>query len=216
MPIKTNPSGIGSSIAFEATTANKDPVSADEADHMLTVQQQDISQEHVHSENFAEKEQALSANVNEPSEHPILRSDTIEGETTQPLESIAINNTTPPTPTVNNTLDISQNSFSMPLTNVIDVVARSAIVVNHGPIITPVQSFDVNPIRADPDEMLDPTLHKDINFMKTWLDKAAVNEEVPFSPVIYKSQKKKLAKQNKAQTKASCSTRSQGPLPSSQ
>jgi len=121
----------------------------------------------------------------------------IEGNIVQQLEDIVANISPPLAATVNRTLDVSQNSFSMPLTNVIDAVARSAIVVTHEPIITPVASLDVNSIRADPDATLDPTLQKEIDFMKTWLDKAAVNEDVPFSPVVSKSQKKKLAKQNK-------------------
>jgi len=45
------------------------------------------------------------------------------------------------------------------------------------------------------------------------LEKAAVNKEAPFLPMVSKSQKKKLAKLNKV---AGCKTRSQGPLPTSQ
>jgi len=112
----------------------------------------------------------------------------IEGNIVQQLEDTVAN------ATVNCTLDVSQNSSSMPLTNFIDVVARSAIVVTQEPIITPLEPLDVNSIRANPDATVDPMLRKEINCMKTWLDKAAVNEDVPFSPVISKSQKKKLAK----------------------
>jgi len=72
--------------------------------------------------------------------------------------------------------------------------------------------LDVSSIRADPNAPLDPTLQKDLDFMKIWLDKAVVNEDVPFSPVLSKSQKKKL----KQQVKASYQTQSQGPLPTSQ
>jgi len=54
---------------------------------------------------------------------------------------------------------------------------------------------------------VDPTLQKEIDFMQTWLAKVVVND-LPFSPVISKLQKKKM---NKA--KASYQTRSQGPLP---
>jgi len=43
---------------------------------------------------------------------------------------------------------------------------------------------------------------------KQKLAKAAENEEVPFSPVITKSQEKKLAKQNREKHKAGYSTRS--------
>ncbi|KEH40655.1 DUF4283 domain protein [Medicago truncatula] len=75
-----------------------------------------------------------------------------------------------------------------------DVVAQYAIVVTHEPIIILVGSLDVNSIHVDPDATVDPTLQKEINFMKTWLDKVAVNEGVSFSPIVSKSQKKKLAK----------------------
>ena len=137
----------------------------------------------------------------------------IDGNIVQQLEDIVVNISPPLAATVNRTLDVSQNSFSMPLTNVIDVVARSAIMVTHEPIITPVEPLD---IRVDPDATVDPTLQKEINFIKTWLDKVAVNEDVSFSPVVSKSQKKKLAKQNKEQTKTIYLIRSQGPLQSSQ
>jgi len=92
--------------------------------------------------------------------------DTIEGD----IGHHVMNSSPPPATTVNHTLDVSQNSFSMPLTNVIDVVARSAIAVTHEPIITPVESLNVDSIRADPNATVDPTLQKDIDFMKTWFD----------------------------------------------
>ena len=114
-----------------------------------------------------------------------------------------------PTPTaVKVNLAISQHTSSMPLNNVADNVARWS----REPILTPVADLDVSSIRADPNAPLDPTLQKDLDFMKTWLDKAAVNEDVPFSLVLSKSQKKKV----KQQVKASYQTRSQGPLPTSQ
>ena len=37
---------------------------------------------------------------------------------------------------------------------------------------------------------VDPVLQKDLDFMQTWLAKAAVNE-VPFNEVVSKSQEKK-------------------------
>jgi len=37
---------------------------------------------------------------------------------------------------------------------------------------------------------VDPLLQKDLDFMQTWLAKAAVNE-VPFNEVVSKSQEKK-------------------------
>jgi len=91
-------------------------------------------------------------------------------------------------------------------------IVTYSLLGNHEQILTPVGHLDVSSIMADPDVPLDPTLQKDLDFMKTWLEKAAVNEDVSFSPILSKSQKKKL----KQQTKASYQTRSQGPLPNSQ
>jgi len=210
VPIKDNPSGIGSSLAFAAPQKNVDLVTAETETHTITVHQQEIPKE---------LEQHATIVVDEPVQHSAIDdvsdekknmgadSSMIEGNIVQQLEDTVANISPPLAATVNRTLDVSQNSSSMPLTNVIDVVARSAIVVTHEPIITPVTSLDINSIRADPDATVDPTLQKEIDFMKTWLDKAAVNEDVPFSPVVSKSQKKKLAKQNKEQTKATYLTR---------
>lgn len=96
---------------------------------------------------------------------------------------------TPPSPTatVNGNNDVSQNSFSMPLFNVIDNVARSSLVVTNEPILTQVECLDVNSIRADPEATVDPTLQKNLDFMQTWLSKAAVNEDVAFTTVLTKS-----------------------------
>jgi hypothetical protein len=81
------------------------------------------------------EEQSPSANVDVQSEHLNLGSVTIKGDTTQHLEHIVTNCSPPPAPTVNRILDVSQNSFSMPLTNVIDIVAIPTIVV-YEPVIT--------------------------------------------------------------------------------
>jgi len=85
-PIKDNPSGIGSSIAFAAPQTNKEPVITEAEAHTITVQQQDIPQEAVNHEIIAAKEQSPWATVKVPSEHQILGSDTIDGDTTHHLE----------------------------------------------------------------------------------------------------------------------------------
>jgi len=85
-PIKDNPSGIGSSIAFAAPQTNKEPVITEAEAHTIAVQQQDIPQEAVNHEIFAVEEQSPSAAVKVPSEHQNLGSDTIEGDTTHHLE----------------------------------------------------------------------------------------------------------------------------------
>lgn len=123
----------------------------------------------------------------------------IPAETIPPSENMANQNT-----------DIAQYSFSMPLVNVTDSVARIAVVVYDDPIITPVIPLEVSHFTAAPDATVNPTLEKNMDFMNNWLKQVAVND-VPFSPVISKSQKKKLNK-----IKANYQTRSQGPLPTPQ
>jgi len=148
-----------------------------------------------------------------PEEQQAMESDPIEGSLEQHPEHIVPNFSPPPANAVNHKLD-SQNTVS--LSNVIDVVASLANVVTYEPIITPIEAPNVDSMRADSNITVDHTLQKDIDFMQAWLGKAAVNEEVPFSPVITKSQKKKLSKQTREQNKVTYPTRSQGPLPSSQ
>lgn len=128
-PIKDNPSGIGSSIAFAAPQTYKDPVITESEAHTITVQHQYIPHEAVNHEINAVEDHSLSATVEVPSEHQNLGSDTIEGDIAQHLEHIVTDSSPPSAPTVNRTLDVSQNSFRTPLTNVIDVMARSVIVV---------------------------------------------------------------------------------------
>lgn len=123
----------------------------------------------------------------------------IPAETIPPSENMANHNT-----------DIAQYSFSMPLVNVTDSVARIAVVVYDDPIITPVIPLEVSHFTAAQDATVNPTLEKNMDFMNNWLKQVAVND-VPFSPVISKSQKKKLNK-----IKANYQTRSQGPLPTPQ
>lgn len=145
-------------------------------------------------------------------QHTIVNNEkTIEESIEQVLNGTTAATPTSPTATVVGNIDASEISFSMPLFNVIHNVASSAFVVTNEPILTQVAPLDVNSIRADPEATVDPTLQKNLNFMQTWLSKAAVNEEVPFTTVLTKSQKKKMDK-----SKASYQTRSQGPLPHSQ
>jgi len=65
----------------------------------------------------------------------------------------------------------------------------------------------VSSIVAHDDATVDPVLQKEMDFMQTWLAKAAVNDG-PFTEVLSKSQKKKLQK-------ASYQTRSRGHIPPS-
>jgi len=120
-------------------------------------------------------------------EQQAMESDTMEGYIEQHPEHIVTNISPPPANTVNHNLD-SQNTISM--SNVIDVVASPVTVVTREPVITPIEAPNVESMRADPNITMDRTLQKDIDFMQAWLGKATVNEDVTFSPVITKSQKK--------------------------
>lgn len=202
VPIKDNPSDIGSSLSFEAPHKIVDiTVPVMEAQNNLAHQQETTEAEIQQLITIDEDIMQQSDIVDAEGVHHNLEDEPLEiGETIAGNVDTTMNI---PTPTA-----AKVNPSSMPLNNVADNVARWS----HGPILTPVADVDVSSIRADPNATLDPTLQKDLDFMKTWLDKAAVNEDVPFSPVLSKSQKKKL----KQQVKASYQTRSQGPLPTSQ
>jgi len=63
---------------------------------------------------------------------------------------------------------IAQHSFSMPLVDVTDTVART-VVVYDDPVITPVNPLEVTHITAAPDAMVNPTLEKNMDFMNNWL-----------------------------------------------
>ncbi|KEH26469.1 DUF4283 domain protein [Medicago truncatula] len=158
IPTKDNSAGIGSSISFAVPQTNTNPVITEAEAHPITLQQQDTTNEVVNHETIFVEEQTLSATMD--LEQQNLGSDTIEGDIGQHLEHNVTKSSPPLAPMVNHTLDVSHNSFSMPLTNVIDVVARSTIVVTHDLVITPVEPLDVNTIRADPDATVDPTLQK--------------------------------------------------------
>ena len=57
--------------------------------------------------------------------------------------------------------------------------------------------------------LIHPIVQNDLNFMQQWLSKASENEEVPFTQVVSKAQKKKQINLQQAPPK----TRSRGPLP---
>jgi len=93
----------------------------------------------------------------------------------------------------NSTTSLSSYSFHMQLINVTDeVVPADLDGVDQQSIISPFKANapDVTNIMASPGALLDPTLQKEIDFMKTWLARAEA-VEVPFAPYLSKSQKKK-------------------------
>ncbi|RHN40873.1 hypothetical protein MtrunA17_Chr8g0359801 [Medicago truncatula] len=86
--------------------------------------------------------------------------------------------------------------LSMQLSNVMDEVVRSDLCcADQQSIISPVKESvpNVSGIMAASDAPLDPTLQKEMNFMKTWLLQSAAIE-VPFFQVILKSHRKKINK----------------------
>ena len=161
----------------------------------------EVAEEHQYIDNAAIP---VVDGINEHHDIDINATINVEADMEQQEDTITI-------VTVNRNIDISQNSFSMLPVDITDEVVRNDLTY-HGPILSPVQNLDVSSIIADPNATVHPTLRKEMEFMQTWLKQAAVNEEVPFSPVISKAQKKKLNKLNKV---AGYHTRSQGPLPSS-
>jgi len=98
-----------------------------------------------------------------------------------------------PTPMVTSHIPVLQkNNFSMPLENVFDEIIENNIEGNYMPILSPVKNthLDISSIVAPDNAKIDPVLQKDLNFMQTWLAKAAETES-PFIEVVSKSQKKK-------------------------
>jgi len=73
----------------------------------------------------------------------------------------------------------------MQLINVTDDMVRTDLIVDHKLVISHVKerALYVSSIMDASDATVDPTLQKEMNFMKNWLVKA-VEVEVPFSPYI--------------------------------
>ncbi|KEH37356.1 transmembrane protein, putative [Medicago truncatula] len=66
------------------------------------------------------------------------------------------------------------------------------VAENHEHVLSPIRekALDVSSIVTPEGSQIHPMLRKDLNFMQDWLAKATVNNEVPFTEVISKSQKK--------------------------
>jgi len=60
------------------------------------------------------------------------------------------------------------------------------------PVLSPVKNthLDISSIVVPDNATIDPVLQKDLNFMQTWLAKAA-ETKTPFIEVVSKSQRKK-------------------------
>jgi hypothetical protein len=98
----------------------------------------------------------------------------------------------------------------MRLQDVSDEIVHPQVMRNDmEPILTLVSEFpNIQNIMARPDDPVDPVLQKEIELVKDSL-MTGVTAEVPSTPYLTKAQKRKA-------TKATYSTRSQGPPPTSQ
>jgi len=187
-PVTENPSGIGSSLAFahpqQATPKSEvpleptaqvpptiDPIleaasSPPPHDITMTVPvQQDISLTSAkHLEVVRVKQEILEV------DNSNVQNYEVEENLEQPRDI--------PSDTVNSTA-LSQKSLNMQLDNVTNEHVCTKII-NVEPILTPVRTLDVSSIAANPNAIIDPTLRNEMDFMQTWLEKAAATE-VPFT-----------------------------------
>ena len=194
VPTKENPSSIGSSLAFtrpQQEVGTVPPVVQQQIEPPLQRTDMAATKEVTHSEvadvqqEIATSSVPVESDLNEQQGTDII-DDTLVEEIILQHENTTSRTSPVPTPTVNRSIHLSQNSFSMPLINVSDEVARIDLAFQE-PILSPVQALDVSKIAAAPDATVDPTLRKEMDFMQNWLDKAAVNEDVPFTEVLTKS-----------------------------
>jgi len=109
-----------------------------------------------------EEHHALAITTNEHRDIDTTVTITMEADTEQQDDTTRKS----PSPDVTVNHDISQNSFSMPLANVTNYVARNDLTY-HEPVLMPVQNLDVSSIAADPNVTVHPTLRKEMDFMQT-------------------------------------------------
>ena len=91
-------------------------------------------------------------------------------------------------------LVLHNHNFSMQLENVSDDIVAHNLEENTIFVLSPVKNktLDISSIVALEGSKIDPVLQKDLDFMHTWLSKAAATE-IPFTKVVSKSQKKEYA-----------------------
>jgi len=205
VPLKDNPSDIGSSGAFQDPHIVPSPIVVENLENTSVPQQQQTINEDIplinstSTDAFIELEANLQATA--------ATTQTVDEGTAQQMIVTA-----PPQEIVVSHIDVSKNSFSMPLNNVTDDVIRNELEVihEHESILSPVtdKTLDVSGIVVASDAHVDPTLQKEVDFMNNWMAQAAAID-TPFIPV---NTKKKKGTTN---SKASYQTRSSGPLPTS-
>jgi len=219
VPRTENPSGIGSSLAFgAATTILPEQVTTDVVIEELVETQkcQDISEQQAMDTNTT----PLQTETVHNQEHEIhVQEDVHEAqilaefhEETQAThvrtQALSAPQPTSPLITTSQSPVTHTNTFSMPIENVSNELITNDLERNHVPILSPVKktNLDISSIVSTDNAQMDPVLSQDINFMQTWLAKAAASEE-PFKEVVSKSQKKKNLQ------KITVKTRSRGPPP---
>jgi len=118
--------------------------------------------------------------------------DTQEGVVPVRSEAVPVVLPTPMVIPTSHILVLQMNNFIMPLENVSDEIIENNLEGNYMPILSPVKNIhlDISSIVALDNAKIDPVLQKDLNFMQTWLAKAA-ETETPFIEVFSKSQEKK-------------------------
>jgi len=214
VPIKYNPSGIGSSVIFGSSKENdSEPINVDEETEV--VPQQSMNSD-VPFQKTIEAAPLEEETKNVP--HPQHQSTNSDIPVQIPLEAASLEATlemdvasqsqgddniyhtddiSAVTPTImvtpiSHSPAITNNTFSIQLENVSDEITRNDLEENQEQILSPIKekTLDFGNIEAPNGALVDPVLQKDLDFMQTWLAKAAVNE-VPFKEVVSKSQNKK-------------------------
>jgi len=193
VPRTDNPSSIGSSLAFGATqTITPEPVLVEEERERNDELQHDI---HVfgHKETETTTASLQIETIQNQGEAILIQEETHDAQEEVVSVRSEATHTVLPTPMVtSHILVLQKNNFSMPLENVFDEIIENNIEGNYMPVLSPVKNthLDISSIVAPDNAKIDPVLQKDLNFMQTWLAKAA-ETETPFIEVVSKSQKKK-------------------------
>jgi len=190
VPMKENPSGIGFSVAFGTTdkivleliTVEEGTETILESQQIVPVQQSSETEPlkdtlQLDNQNL-EEEMLDHIDATPAANQGADRTDTPEGN---------------PSLVVTHTFHspIFQNhNVSMQLENVSDDIVN--LDGNTISVLSPVKNktLDISSIVAPKGSKIDSVLQKDLDFMHTWLSKAAATE-VPFTEVVSKSQEKK-------------------------
>jgi len=212
VPLKDNPAGIGSSVAFQATSAtpHQGPTTIVES-QTLPSQQQQPCEVHQHPRDSVQATgvqqhvptiATLAHDLNSTAVFLALEANLHADE----AEARVVNTTSIPPDTDPSATLVSAPHHSFILQNVSEEIPR-----NFPPVtVTPLET---NNVLISSNVNVDPTLQREVNYMNDWLARAA-ESEVPFVPVV--SKKKKGSKSLKGSSSTAYQTRSLGFLPKSQ